>query len=101
MLSRYRRLYAYDQRLARDATTPQLDDSHVTQKLPWARAGTPLACRLRRDIRTVADSTEVIDDVLDVCKPDGLARLAQQVCLPLGMVENEKNSLAYFPPCMN
>jgi hypothetical protein len=95
MISRYRRLYVHDQRLVHDAKTPQLDHSHVTQRLPQVQAATPVASLSRNalgsatsgHIRAIADNAEVIDTVLHVRGPSGTARLAQQVCLPLGIMD--------------
>ena len=109
MISRYRRLYARDQRLAHDAKTPHMDDSHVTQRLPQAQSVPPhtrLVHNVVQDnaigqIAADADNTEFRGNVLDVREPDEFARLAQQACLPLGIVENQSTPLASFPPRTN
>ena len=96
MISRYRRLYVRDQRLAHDAKTPQLDHSHVTQKLPQVQTATPVASLSRNalgsatsgHIRAIAHNVEVIDTALHVREQRGIARLAQQVYLPLGIMDN-------------
>ena len=89
MISRYGRLHDPEQRLAHDVTTPQLDDSHVTQRLRQAPPHTGLLrnvfqCNALGHIPAVANNTEVIDNELDLCEPNEFARLAQQVCLPFG-----------------